>query len=70
MGHGCLTFDDARREGFYTHNLRQRDKYFYGSRTQKKWVKAKENGGDVLPATDPRGDVAKRAVSEKEVKIH
>jgi len=33
-------------------------------------VKAKMNGGDVLLATDPRGDVEKRAVSENEVKIY
>ena len=23
VGHGCLTFNEARCEGFYTHNLRQ-----------------------------------------------
>ena len=64
MGHGCIPFGEARRRVCIRRVRGEENKYFYKSREQK-GVKTKENEGDVLPATDPRGDIAKRAVSER-----
>lgn len=51
---GC--FSARPNGGFIVSN-----KYFYESRARQKGEKDRK----VVPATDPRGDVAKRAVSDK-----